>query len=145
MIGLETMQIAQTVFFVRYLLQDNGPMAVYNICSLSFINGYNPFSSYNNVRNLDGVTMRLGLGKHFLFNVILQTGLIILAWLGYLFFVCKVRQLRRLGADMTPIGMDEIKEVQSNGRKFFTCAFILVTYSFFLFVFALFTSLQSAD
>jgi hypothetical protein len=81
MIGLETMQIAQTVFFVRYLLQDSGPIAIYNLCSLSFINGFNPFASYSNVRDLDSVTMRLGLGKHFLFNVIFQVTLILLAWL----------------------------------------------------------------
>jgi hypothetical protein len=93
MIGLETMQIAQTVFFVRYLLQDSGPMAVYNFCSLSFINGYNPFSSYTNVMNLDAVTMRLGFGKHFLFNVMIQVALILLAWLARL--VCN-RRIKRL-------------------------------------------------
>jgi hypothetical protein len=89
MIGLETMQIAQTVFFVRYLLQDNGPMAVYNLCSLSLINGFNPLASYTNVRDLDGVTMRLGLGKHFLFNVLFQVVLILLAWFAR--FICSRR------------------------------------------------------
>jgi cysteine-rich repeat protein len=94
MIGLETMQIAQTIFFVRYLLQDDGSMAVYNLRSLSLINGYNLFSSYTNVMDLDAVSMRLGLGKNFLFNVMIQIAVILLAWLARLICSRKINRLR---------------------------------------------------
>jgi hypothetical protein len=145
MIGLETMQIAQTVFFVRYLLQDSGPMAVYNLCSLSLINGYNPFASYANVRDLDGVTMRLGLGKHFLFNVIPQVVLILLAWLARLTCSRKVSKLRRHGAENSYEGIEAIKKVLSLELKFADCVFILTAYSCFLFSFAVLTAAQPQE
>jgi hypothetical protein len=117
-------------------------MAVYNLCSLSLINGYNPFASYANVRNLDGVTMRLGLGKHFLFNVTFQVSLILLAWLVRLIYLHKARQLRQSGAGMTPVGLQQIMEVRRKGRRLSSCVFVLTAYAFFLFVFALLASLQ---
>jgi hypothetical protein len=88
-------------------------MAVYNLCSLSLINGYNPFSSYSNVRDLDGVTMRLGLGKHFLFNVIPQVVLILLAWLAHLTCSRKLSKLRQHGAERTAEGIDALKKILS--------------------------------
>jgi len=91
------MQIAQTVFFIRYLLGNDGPMAVYNMYPLSYINGYNVFASYANVRYLDSVTMRMGLGKNFIFNVMVQVGLIIIFWLLNLLFERKVLDLKRRG------------------------------------------------
>jgi hypothetical protein len=92
------MQLTQIVFFVRYLLQNSGPMPIYNMYPLSYINGYNPFSSYVNVRYLDGVTMRLGLGKQFLFNVMVQVGLIGVSWLLCFVFGRRVNSLRERGS-----------------------------------------------
>jgi hypothetical protein len=99
------MQIAQNVFFVRYLLGNSGPIAVYNMYPLSFINGYNVFASYANVRYLDSVTMRLGLGKNFIFNVMVQLGLIVIFWVLYVVFGRKVKDMKRRGYESTSLGM----------------------------------------
>jgi len=91
------MAIGQSVFFIRYLLGNNGPMPIYNMYPLSYINGYNVFASYTNVMYLDSVTMRLGLGKNFVFNVMPQLGLIFIFWLLEIYFSWKVRNMRRMG------------------------------------------------
>jgi hypothetical protein len=120
-------------------------MAVYNLRSLSFINGYNPFASYTNVRDLDGVTMRLGLGKNFLFNVIPQVFLIILAWLARLICSRKLRKLRRHEAERTASGIEALKKMIYLEQKFADCAFILTAYSCFLFSFAVLSAAQPHD
>lgn len=100
------MQIAQTVFFVRYLMQNNGPIAIYNMYPLSYINGFNVFASYSNVRYLDSVTMRLGLGKNFIFNVMIQLGLILVLWLLYLYFSHKTQSMKRRGYEDSSAGLE---------------------------------------
>ena len=92
------MQIAQIVFFIRYLLGNSGSMAFYNMYPMQYINGYNVFATYTNVVNLDGVTMRMGLGKNFIFNVMIQVGLIVLFWLLSVCCGRKVDNLKRRGA-----------------------------------------------
>ena len=92
------MQILQIVYFVRYLLDNEGAMAVYNMESLGYINGYNLFMKYTNVMYLDGVLMRMGLGKNFIFNVYIQVALIITAWILCLWFGRKASNLKRAGA-----------------------------------------------
>jgi hypothetical protein len=91
------MQIGQTAFFVRYLLGNSGPIAIYNMYPLSYINGYNAFTSYTNVMYLDSVTMRLGLSKNFVFNVMIQLGLIVLFWILYAYYTRKVKVMKRTG------------------------------------------------
>ena len=99
------MHIAQVVFFVRYLLANEGSMAIYNMYPLQYINGYNVFSQYTNVLYLDGVSMRMGFGKNFVFNVMIQILLIILFWILSLCFGRKVTQLKRNKAESTSLGM----------------------------------------
>ena len=136
------MQIAQIVFFVRYLLGNSGSMAVYNMYPLQYINGYNIFSAYDNVLHLDSVTMRMGLGKNFIFNVMIQVALIVLFWLISFYFSKKVNDLKLRGAEQTSLGMEELKKVMVMEYKMATAAFILTVYSFYIFAFALLTSVQ---
>ena len=105
MIGLETMQVVQIVFFVRYLLSNSGSMAVYNMYPIQYINGYNPFSTYTNVLYLDSVTMRMGLGKNFIFNVMIQVALILFFWILSFCYSRKVDSLKLKGAEQTSLGM----------------------------------------
>jgi len=83
MIGLETIQIVQIVFFIRYIDPKSSPLAIYNINSLKYINFYNPFSNYPNVRMLSGNLIRLGLSKSFILNTMIHIGLIIIGWVIY--------------------------------------------------------------
>jgi len=83
MIGLETIQIVQIVFFIRYIDPKSNPLAIYNINSLKYINFYNPFSNYPNVRMLSGNLIRLGLSKSFILNTMIHIGLIIIGWVIY--------------------------------------------------------------
>lgn len=98
LIGLETMQVLQVVFFSRYLLANSGPMAVYNMYSIGYINGYNPFTKYTNILNLDGSLLRLGLSKNFVFNIMEQAVLIVLAWLLTWYLARKIAYLKAHGA-----------------------------------------------
>ena len=99
------MQIVQIVFFVRYLLGNNGSMAIYNMYPIEYINGYNVFATYTNVVNLDSVTMRMGLGKNFIFNVMIQVALIIFFWIVSFCYSRKVETLKLKGAEQTSLGM----------------------------------------
>lgn len=110
LIGLETMQVLQLVFFVRFLLGNSGSMPLYNMHSISYINGYNPFTKYTNVMNLDGVLMRLGLGKNFVFNVMVQVFLIIVAWIFGIYFGSKAKDLKNKGAERTALGITLLKK-----------------------------------
>jgi hypothetical protein len=83
MIGLETMQIVQIVFFIRYIVPTSSHMALHNTNSLKYINLYNPFTSYTNVRMLEGNLIRLGLSKNFLANTMIHIVLIIIGWVIY--------------------------------------------------------------
>jgi cysteine-rich repeat protein len=145
MIGVETMQIGQVVFFVRYLLQNGGAMAVYNIYPLQYINGYNFFGQYTNVLGLDSVTMRLGLGKNFAFNVMVQVGLIVLAWLGSVYFARKVSRLKWEKADHSSLGAEIMRRAMAWEYRLFGCVFVLSVYAYLLCVFALLTSVQPSD
>ena len=80
-------------------------MAVYNMYPIQYINGYNVFTHYTNVLNLDSVTMRMGLGKNFIFNVMIQVGLIVFFWLVSFCYSRKVNTLRMKGAEQTSLGM----------------------------------------
>lgn len=94
MIGLETMQILQIVYFVRYLLDNSGDISFYDMESIGYINGYNVFDYYTNFMYLDSVLWRLGLGKTFVFNVMIQAGLIVIAWVFSYCFGRKVTGLK---------------------------------------------------
>ena len=72
---------------------------------IQYINGYNVFTNYTNVLNLDSVTMRLGLGKNFIFNVMIQVGLIVFFWLVSFCYGKKVNTLKMKGAEQTSLGM----------------------------------------
>ena len=143
MIGLETMQIAQSIFFVRYLLQNNGPMAVYNMYPLNYINGFNYFASYSNVRFLDSVTMRLGLGKNFIFNVMVQLALIAIFIMLSLYFSRKVKGMKRNKYEETAAKLELLKKAMLADRKMSSAVFIVTTYTFFIFSFGLLSSIQA--
>jgi hypothetical protein len=91
---------------MRYLLQNAGPMPVYSMYPLAYINGHNFMHYYQNVMQLDGVTMRMGFGKHFVFNVLVQVGLIGIAWIGLGWFARKARYLKSKRAERTDRGME---------------------------------------
>jgi len=105
MIGLETMQTVQLVFFVRYILGNNGPMAVYSMYPLAYINGYNPFAAYSNVYQLDSVTMRMNFTKTFFFNSAAQIVLVIVSIILYFIFKNKVDKMKLMKIEMTPSGL----------------------------------------
>ena len=86
--------------------------------------------------------MRMGLGKNFVFNVMIQVALIILFWLISFYFSKKVNDLKLRGAEQTSLGMEELKKVMVMEYKMATAAFILTVYSFYIFAFALLTSVQ---
>jgi hypothetical protein len=106
LIGLETMQVLQVVFFSRYLLANSGPMAVYNMHSINYINGYNPFTKYTNILNLDSSLLRLGLGKNLVFNIMVPTVLIALFWVISWCYSLKVANRKAGGAESTSTGIE---------------------------------------
>lgn len=110
LIGLETMQVLQVVYFVRFLLGNSGSMPLYNMYTISYINGYNPFTKYTNVMNLDGVLMRLGLSKNFSFNVMAQVFLIMVASIFTIYFGSKTKDLKAKGAERTAAGIVLLKK-----------------------------------
>lgn len=63
--------------------------------SLKYINYYNFFSPYTNVRSLDGTLMRMGLTKTFLFNIIIQIVLLILVWILFKIFDGKYLKMKK--------------------------------------------------
>ena len=80
------MQIILTIYFIRYLEVNDGISSIYNLYELGYLNGYNIFYSYVNVYNLDSVTMRLGLTKNFIFNIMIPLVFVVVMWLGYFVF-----------------------------------------------------------
>jgi hypothetical protein len=88
------MQILQIIFFVRYLLTNSNPLVFFNINSIKYINGYNFFSQYTNLRMLDGNLIRMGLGKNFVFNVMIQIVIIIVMGILSYWFSKKVKHLK---------------------------------------------------
>ena len=60
---------------------------------------------YPNIVQLDGVLIRMGIAKNFVFNVYAQIVLILLAWVASLFFGKKVANLKLAGAEHTSLGM----------------------------------------
>jgi hypothetical protein len=64
--------------------------------SLKYINLYNPFTSYTNVRMLSGPLIRLGFTKTFIFNILGQAFIVIVAWLFYAFFNRTYQRLRKV-------------------------------------------------
>lgn len=139
------MQVLQVVFFSRYLLANSGPMGVYNMYSIGYINGYNPFMRYTNVMNLDGSLMRLGLSKNFIFNIIVQVALIALLWLVSWCYSRKATDLKRRNADSDAVGIKEMARVTANENRAASAAFMVTAYSFFLLCFGLISSIQSKD
>lgn len=84
LIGLETMQISQIVFFIRYLLTQSSSMALHHLNNLKYINLINPFATYANIRSLDGKFVRMGISKTFIFNVFIHVFFIIIGWIVFL-------------------------------------------------------------
>jgi hypothetical protein len=145
MIGLETMQILQIIFFIRYLLTNSNPLVFFNINSIKYINGYNFFSQYANIRMLDGNLLRMGLGKTFVFNVMIQVAIIILMALLSYCFTRKVRHLKSVKAEQTTVEMEQLKKAQLYERKLSNAAFIFTVYSFYIVIFSTLSSLQSQE
>jgi len=139
------MQILQIIFFLRYLLTNTNPLVFFNINSIKYINGYNFFSQYTNIRMLDGNLLRMGLGKSFVFNVMIQVAIIIIMALFSYWFIRKIRHLKIRKADQTSVGMDELKKAQLYERKFTTAGFIFTVYSFYIVIFSTLSSLQSQE
>lgn len=139
------MQILQIIFFVRYLLTNSNPLVFFNINSIKYINGYNFFSQYSNIRMLDGNLLRMGLGKTFVFNVMVQIAIIIIMALLSYWFSRKIRHLKGGKANQTSIGMDELKKAQLYERKFSNAGFIFTVYSFYIVIFSTLSSLQSQE
>jgi hypothetical protein len=139
------MSILQSVYFIRYLLQDSGPPAVYNINSIHYIDLYNFFSQYTNVRFLDANLLRMGLGKNFAFNVGIQIAVILILWLLWVYFSRRNAFLKKMGVAQTSLGMEELKKVQTIETKLWNGAFIFTVYSFYLLAFGLLSSVQSQN
>lgn len=95
-IGAETFQVTQIVFFTRFLVNGTQSETFQSANSLKYINLYNFFSSYTNVRSLDGTLMRMGLTKTFLFNVVIQIALLVLVWILFKIFDGKYLYMKRL-------------------------------------------------
>lgn len=74
-------------------------MAVYNMYSMAYINGYNPFMQYTNVMNLESSLMRLGLGKNFVFNIAVQVVLIVLLWVISWCYASKATDIKARGGE----------------------------------------------
>ena len=89
--------------------------------------------------------MRMNFGKNFIFNAAVQIALIILAWIMYFIFKKKAENMKKLGYEMTSLGMEQLKRVITVEYKMATAAFILTTYAFYIFTFALLSSLQAND
>jgi hypothetical protein len=139
------MQVLQLVFFTRSLLNNYSPAALFNINSIRYINLYNYFTQYTNVRNLDGDFIRMGLGKNFSFNIGIQVFIIILFWIGYLYYNLKVKRLKTGSVQSTSVGMEFFKKTQTFESKMYNGGFIFTVYSFYLIAFSLLSSIQISD
>lgn len=139
------MQILQIIFFARYLLTNSSPLVFFNINSIKYINGYNFFSQYTNLRMLDGNLIRMGLGKTFIFNVMVHVAVIIILALVSIWFSRKVKQLKLNRAEQTSSGIEALKKAQLYESKFSSAGFIFTVYSFFIVIFSTLSSLQSQE
>lgn len=142
-IGAETFQVTQIVFFTRFLVTGTQSETFQSANSMKYINLYNFFSPYTNVRSLDGTLMRMGLTKTFLFNVILQMSLLVIVWILFKIFDGKYLHMKRLNiVDNTSL-LNLFMRYKYLSYIFANYIFTLTITSFMLVVFSYLSTTQS--
>lgn len=111
--------------------------------SLKYINFYNFFSPYTNVRSLDGSLMRMGLTKTFLFNIIIQIFLLMLVWILFKIFDRKYLHMKRLNVADNPKLLALFMRYKYLSYIFSNYIFTFTISSFILVVFSYLSITQS--
>jgi cysteine-rich repeat protein len=144
-IGLETFQVTQIVFFTRYMIADGNSGTFQALNSLKYINFYNFFSDYPNVHKLLGPLIRLGISKSFLFNVLIQVFLLVVVWIFFAFFNNKYSKVKQMNLTESGNAINLLKKYKTLSYIFGNYVFTLTASTFFLLAFSYLSSTQSSS